>query len=362
MPPAAKFLEFTTLVEDTIDGIADVGGIEVEALYGRNGRPASTRITMIARNPLYEEGRREGGLWGDNSLPSQQVGDFDKQATRHSGLSPDSIEKCLADSFDSADEMTESSTKARLIKRREEGMNSGLEGPLTNDGVKSRDRKSLGEDEAKYLDVLDKHLEETDPNSTTFSDLENGPDELHPKKNQPPDVGEMIENFLDAPCCECTTGRPLKSALRPSRWTLSDSSAPVESNPDLTRPRSVQFKDVNIREFQMTLGNHPSASSGPPVMLDWDTRPDPKVMELETYERARQPRRSRRQLRLSLQQRHVILYKDRGFSFEEVKEAWEESLEVRKQRRETLDRGLALSTWDEVWESTCRKFNRMVEV
>ena len=124
----------------------------------------------------------------------------------------------------------------------------------------------------------------------------------------------------------------------------------------------MQFKDVNIREFKMTLGNHPSATSGPPVMLDWETRPASNVMKLEDYERAREPRRNRRQLKLSLQQRHIILVKERGFSFEEVKGAWKEALAVRKQRQTTLDRGLAMMKWDELWESTCRKLNRLVDV
>ena len=126
--------------------------------------------------------------------------------------------------------------------------------------------------------------------------------------------------------------------------------------------RSVQFKDVDIREFKMTLGNHPSATSGPPVMLSSELNSPRKVMTLEQYEQVRPPRRKRRQLKLSLQQRHNVLVKERGFSFEEVKGAWQEALEIRKQRKETLERGLAMMKWDEVWESTCRKFNRLVDI
>lgn len=170
------------------------------------------------------------------------------------------------------------------------------------------------------------------------------------------------------------------------------------------RPRSVQFKDVDIREFKMTLGNHPSATSGPPVMLSGELHSPRKVMTLEQYEQTRPPRRKRRQLKLSLQQRHNVLVKEQGFSFEEVKGAWQEALEIRKRRKETLERGyvcstvrvhdmlavtfyvevkspshviiyfhhlfllllslpprLALMKWDEVWESTCRKFSRLVD-
>ena len=86
-----------------------------------------------------------------------------------------------------------------------------------------------------------------------------------------------------------------------------------------------------------------------------------KVIPLEKYEKTRPPRRKRRQMKLTLQQRHNILVKERGFSFEEVKGAWQEALDIRRQRKETLERGLALMKWDEVWESTCRKFNRLVD-
>ena len=65
-------------------------------------------------------------------------------------------------------------------------------------------------------------------------------------------------------------------------------------------------------------------------------------------------------LKLSLQQRHTILVKERGFSFEEVKEEWQNALEIRRQRKETLERGLGLMKWDEVYESACRKFNRLI--
>jgi len=88
-----------------------------------------------------------------------------------------------------------------------------------------------------------------------------------------------------------------------------------------------------------------------------------RIETLDDYERARagERRKTRRELKLSLQERHSILVQERGFTFEEVKRAWLECLEIRKQRKETLERGLALMKWDEVWESTCRKFNRLVE-
>lgn len=111
----------------------------------------------------------------------------------------------------------------------------------------------------------------------------------------------------------------------------------------------------------MTLGDHPAACSGPPVRLDWDSSLQFYEVNIEKYEQLRLPRRNRKQLKLTLQQRHNILVKEQGFSFEEVKEAWHDALEIRRQRKETLERGLALMKWDEVWKSTCRKFSRLVD-
>jgi hypothetical protein len=141
-----------------------------------------------------------------------------------------------------------------------------------------------------------------------------------------------------------------RSVLRKPKWTKVQNDF-CEVAPEVdwacnyrspvvrSENRRVRFQNVEIREFKMTLGNHPSATSGPPVMLDWELFSPRKVLSLDGYERTRPPRRKRRHLKLSLHQRHTILVKERGFSFEEVKSAWQEALEIRKQRKETLKRG-----------------------
>lgn len=339
MPPAAQF-EFSSFVEEPYDSIEDVGGIEVEALQDIAGMHVTTRIRMLPIDHSLDD--LKGPL--DSRFAYFLTGN----------------EKCLADSFDSVDEIVENSNEERLLRTLaaratvvpysiDSGLGEPVEDPYFIDGT-----------EAKYLDVLDRHMEETDPHSVSFADLETDLDDSHPNKNRP-SMDEIMEHFLDNPCCKCNpleSTRPLKSALRPPRWSAHRSDNRVSLISRRVN-ESVQFKEVDIREFKMTLGNHPSATSGPPVMIDWDSRPEKTVVDLETYEKTRRPRRSRRQLKLSLQQRHNILVKENGFTFEEVKGAWQESLEIRKQRKETLERGLALMKWDEVWESTCRKFSRL---
>ena len=129
----------------------------------------------------------------------------------------------------------------------------------------------------------------------------------------------------------------------------------------LNQNRNVSFSSLEIKEFNMTLGNHPSATSGPPVMLDWDSELNKRVVNLDEYEQMRSPRRQRRQLKLSYRDRKGILEEQRGFSTEEVNEAWAEALKIRQQRHETLRRGMVLMTLDDVVESAQRKYRRIVE-
>jgi hypothetical protein len=335
MPPSATIVDC-----ESIDGIFDVGGIEVEQVTSADSKSLMTKISLLPWEETFAE---------DDS-------------SRYAYFQPMAMgEIYSAESFDSVDQIDEDSNEAKLIK------SIARKAILAND-----DLPFLDETEAQYLDVLDKHIEETDPEMSSFADLESEIDGVHPIKNQAK-VDEIMEHFLDSTCCQCNPStpatRPLNSALKSPKWSShigqynSQYNSQDHSQGRTTSPNSnsVTFKNVDIREFRMTLGDHPSACSGPPVRLDWDSTSQPCVIELEEYEKERQPRRSRRQLKLSLQRRHNILVKERGFSFEEVKAAWHDALEIRRLRKETLERGLGLMKWDEVWESTCRKFNRLVD-
>mmetsp|Transcript_17873 Transcript_17873/g.41218 ORF Transcript_17873/g.41218 Transcript_17873/m.41218 type:complete len:433 (+) Transcript_17873:203-1501(+) len=259
--------------------------------------------------------------------------------------------------------------------------------------------------EMEYLDVLDQHLNQTNSEAMNLSYLEDEIEGSHPNRQiYQANLDDIIEHLCAAPCGQClsdidtitddqnSSGRYPKSVLRIPKYSSPDKFSYISmkqgikvgthgerllirsssdynaiiTNSTVQEQHSVHFQNVDIRNFKMTLGNHPSATTGPPVMLDGELI-EPhhlarKIMTLEKYEQTRPPRRKRRQLKLTLQQRHNILVKERGFSFEEVKGAWQEALQIRKQRKETLDRGLAMMKWDEVWESTCRKFNRLVDV
>ena len=156
-----------------------------------------------------------------------------------------------------------------------------------------------------------------------------------------------------------------KSILR----TKGDGRSPTEAG--ILSDRTVSFSRLEIHEFGMTLGDHPSAVSGPPVALDYSsaaaTSPDgssttggQRIVDVDEYERVRTPRRTRRHLKLTYQDKCATL-QDKGFSLQELHDAWAEAIRIRKQRQETLKQTYAMMVWDDLWESTWRKYHRLAE-
>lgn len=160
---------------------------------------------------------------------------------------------------------------------------------------------------------------------------------------------EQLSNALMEGCANCHC----------APFTSSTGFTEEPGRVSLNR-RSVGFDCLEIHEFYMTLGDHPSAVSGPPVSLDYSQEITKKI-SLDEYERDREPRRKRKQLKLSYKDRKQILEKHGGFSTDEVNEAWLEALKIRQQRQETLRRSSVMNFWDEVAESTQRKVNRFAD-
>jgi hypothetical protein len=183
-------------------------------------------------------------------------------------------------------------------------------------------------------------------------------DSLDDKHNADASIGShegedqcLVFDSLTSLCvtdCVARFGYPRKSAMKkPSNYL----------GPEIRPSRSVSFNSVTVREHDVTLGDHPSSASGPPIQLDWKLKNESTV-DLDRYEENRQPRRKRKQLKMSFQEREEILQSS-GFTVDQLKDAWMESLKVRQQRYETLMMGNLTTKMEEAWESACRKFNRM---
>lgn len=122
-----------------------------------------------------------------------------------------------------------------------------------------------------------------------------------------------------------SSGSPQKV---PKRSALKSSGL---SRPNLRR--EVSFKDVEVRDYSMTLGDNPSCSYGPPVCLDWEYE-DSGALNFEEYEARRGKRRSLRQMVLSYYRRVEIL-EGAGHSKNEIQSVTRQVNKLKRQREIT---------------------------
>jgi len=123
--------------------------------------------------------------------------------------------------------------------------------------------------------------------------------------------------------------------------------------------KQLSFKDVTIREYGLTVGDHPSCSSGPPLSLDWkytETHSTP----LEVYERIRPPRRGFYDLVLDRDDRQERLIQDWHVSRVEIAQAVHETFKTKNQRRRSIHNSSKKTTQklDLFIESARRKLKR----
>jgi len=99
----------------------------------------------------------------------------------------------------------------------------------------------------------------------------------------------------------------------------------------------ISFSTLEIREYNITLGDNPGGSEGPPISLDWEyNKGRTQVLTLEDYERKRAPRRSIEQLHLPAKKRSWRLLQENTVSFREMEKAAKAAEFIRKQRRKSM--------------------------
>lgn len=139
------------------------------------------------------------------------------------------------------------------------------------------------------------------------------------------------------------------------------SNAESEPQEEGVKPKCrVHFGDVVVRDYDMTLGDHPSCSYGPPVTLDWHYL-EYEPLDINEYEFHRPPRKNMREMNLNYYQRRRILHRA-GFTDVDF-------LVTRKEvNRSKLNRSITrqkvayfpLSKAEMAVESVCRKFKRLI--
>lgn len=118
--------------------------------------------------------------------------------------------------------------------------------------------------------------------------------------------------------------------------------------------RVTSFSTIEIREYNVTLGDNPGGSAGPPVSLDWDYD-ESITVEVDYYEQSRPPRRTRNQMHMGSSVRSYMLMRERGFSMKQIHYAAKAAATVRKQRYGTAKR---IMQREELKEKVSRIFTR----
>ncbi|KAL9189964.1 hypothetical protein ACHAXT_009639 [Thalassiosira profunda] len=178
---------------------------------------------------------------------------------------------------------------------------------------------------------------------------------------------------------QAKSGMPLRSALKGSRNNLQSSHHSVASSLDETNhslgdsertagidgsmKRNVSFASLEIRNYNVTLGDAPTPN-GAPVSLDWTY--DPSATEsynVDYYEQFRTdeaPRRARHEMHMSPMQRQFLLMREAGCTRGQIRQAAEECRRAALRREKTnRNTRLGLMPVEEAWEKTRRKIGKM---
>jgi len=101
-----------------------------------------------------------------------------------------------------------------------------------------------------------------------------------------------------------------------------------------TRRRRVSFEGLEVREYSLTLADHPGTTFGPAIGLSWD-HVSTRKFDLEYHEAYRTlycPRRLAKDLYLTHHARRKMLLNELKFSTEEIEKACSVAELIQKQR------------------------------
>ena len=99
------------------------------------------------------------------------------------------------------------------------------------------------------------------------------------------------------------------------------SSPSIETSKPITsiskRKRNITFSTVQIREYDVVVGDHPSCKDGLPLAIGWNYKQE-RSQKLDTFETSRKGRRSTPDLILSAKERWSKLANDGGYTEKEL--------------------------------------------
>lgn len=117
------------------------------------------------------------------------------------------------------------------------------------------------------------------------------------------DVEEFTMSTFSSAMTTCQTPPPLEPLVMSKTQSNNHHH---HGGPGHRRSKSVGFGNIEVREYNLQLGDHPCCSMGCPIELGWEYMEE-NVQPLETYEASRCPRRSRDQLKTTYAERREML-------------------------------------------------------
>jgi hypothetical protein len=145
----------------------------------------------------------------------------------------------------------------------------------------------------------------------------------------------------------------LKSCF--SSGNLSSMNGP-SSNTSVRK--NVGFRNIEIREYEIDIGDNPCVGDGPPLSLGWKYEKE-KIIDLNEFETLKGPSRPRNEMRVPRNQREWLI-RASGVTNEEIENSIRDVNITKKGRLNTATSSDAKEKTLEVLESAGRKFRRFV--
>ena len=140
----------------------------------------------------------------------------------------------------------------------------------------------------------------------------------------------LRSSMKDSSCHSTTATSSLSTSFSSKISYMLD-----DSRRSMKRNRNVRFSNLEIRSYDITLGDSPTPR-GPPISLGWSYDPSAtETYDVDVYEQHRHRRRTKIELVMPPSHREYLM-QDAGFSRHEMKVVMEEAQKVAKQRSKNI--------------------------
>lgn len=122
---------------------------------------------------------------------------------------------------------------------------------------------------------------------------------------------------------------------------------------------SVKFTSVEIREFEIIIGDNPACRAGAPLSIGWSYYPEHFSASLTDFEKSRGPRRQGTQMVVPKSVRHQILQNEWNFSSDSIIKATKATQKLHNQRHVTAITSDSVFKAEDLLKRAARKVRKI---